>query len=157
MGKINMMKVLVGGLIAGVFLNIIDSVLFGYLLKDQMAAAMASINRPAMTNAQIPWFVFLDFVAGIFLVWLYAAIRPRFGAGPATAAKAGFAGWFVGGLLVTLFMWPMHLMPQNLTIITLLVSLVEWPLATVIGAKFYTEGAGVGAGMGGGAGMGARM
>jgi len=32
---------------------------------------------------------------------------------------------------------------------------VEWPLATVIGAKFYTEGAGVGAGMG--AGMGARM
>ena len=157
MGKINMMKVLVGGLIAGVFLNIIDSVLFGYLLKDQMAAAMASINRPAMTNAQIPWFVVLDLVAGVFLVWLYAAIRPRFGAGPATAAKAGFAGWFVGGLLVTLFMWPMHLMPQNLTIITLLVSLVEWPLATVIGAKFYTEGAGMGAGMGAGAGMGSRM
>ena len=157
MGKINMLKVLVGGLIAGVVLNIVDSFLFGYLLKDQMAAAMASINRPAMTNAQIPWFVVLDLVAGVFLVWLYAAIRPRFGAGPATAAKAGFAGWFVGGLLVTLFMWPMHLMPQNLTIITLLVSLVEWPLATVIGAKFYTEGAGMGAGMGAGAGMGSRM
>ncbi len=157
MGKINMMRVLVGGVIAGLVLNVIDGALFGYFLKDQMAAAMVSINRPAMTSAQMPWFIFLDFVAGIFLVWLYAAIRPRFGAGPATAAKAGFAGWFVGGLLVTLFMWPMHLMPQNLTIITLLVSLVEWPLATVIGAKFYTEGAGMGAGIGAGAGMGARM
>jgi len=35
------------------------------------------------------------------------------------------------------------------------VPLVEWPLAVVVGAKFYMEGAGVGAGMG--AGMGARM
>src|SRR6266705_678933 len=155
MGKINMMKVLVGGLIAGVFLNIIDSVLFGYLLKDQMAAAMASINRPAMTNAQIPWFVVLDLIAGVFLVWLYAAIRPRFGAGPVTAAKAGIAAGFVGGLLVTLFMWPMGIMPHNLMITTTVVGLVSRTLATVIGAKFYTEGAGVGAGMG--AGMGARM
>jgi len=157
MGKINMQKVLIGGLIAGVVLNVIDSVLFGVLLKDQMAAAMTSINRPAMTNAQIPWFVFLDFVGGIYLVWLYAAIRPRYGAGPATAAKAGFAGWFMGSLLVTLFMWPQHLMPTNLTIIMLVVALVEWPLAAVIGAKFYTEGAGMGAGMGAGAGMGSRM
>src|SRR5260370_10454523 len=107
MGKINMQKVLIGGLIAGVVLNVIDSVLFGVLLKDQMAAAMTSINRPAMTNAQIPWFVFLDFVAGVFLVWLYAAIRPRFGAGPGTAAQAGVAAWFLGSVLVTLFMWPM--------------------------------------------------
>ncbi len=126
MGKINMQKVLIGGLIAGVFLNIVDYVQFGVVLKDQMAAAMQAINKPAMTNAQIPYFVVLDLVAGVFLVWLYAAIRPRFGAGPVTAAKAATV-----------------------------VGLVSWTLAAVIGAKFYTEGAGVGAGMG--AGMGARM
>ena len=155
MGKINLQKVLIGGLIAGVVLNVIDSLLFGVVLKDQMAAAMTALNRPPMTNAQVPWFVFLDFVAGIYLVWLYAAIRPRFGAGPATAAKAGAAAWFLGGLLITLFMWPMHLMPANTQITTLVVGLIEWPLAGVVGAKFYTEGAGVGAGAG--AGMGARM
>ncbi len=155
MGKINMQKVLVGGLIAGLFLNIVDYVQFGVVLKDQMAAAMQAINKPAMTNAQIPYFVVLDLIAGVFLVWLYAAIRPRFGAGPVTAAKAGIAAWFVGGLLVTLFMWPMETMPHNLMITTTVVGLVSWILATVIGAKFYTEGAGVGAGMG--AGMGARM
>src|SRR5438552_16922740 len=113
MGKINMMKVLVGGLMAGVVLNIIDGVLFGYFLKDQMAAAMASLNRPAMTNAQIPWFVFLDFVAGVFLVWLYAALRPRFGARPATAAKAGLPGRFRAGLPRTPLMWPWRPMPET--------------------------------------------
>ena len=159
MGKINMQKVIVGGLIAGVVLNAIDTVLYGVVLKAQMAAAMQALGKPAMTNAQIPWFVFLDFVAGVFLVWLYAAIRPRFGAGPGTAAKAGLAAWFLGSLLVTLFMWPSGMMPQNIMIITTLAALVEWPLAAVVGAKFYMEGAGMGAGMGAGAGggMGARM
>ena len=133
----------------------IDGLLFGVVLKNQMAAAMQALGKPPMTNAQMPWFVFLDFVAGVGLVWLYAAMRPRYGAGPATAAKAGIAGWFFAGLLPTLFMWPMALMPQNLTILTTVVALVEWPLACVVGAKFYTEGAGATAGMG--AGMGARM
>jgi hypothetical protein len=159
MGKINMQKVLVGGLIAGVVLNAIDFVLYGIVLKDQMAAAMTALGKPPITSAQMPWFVVLDFVAGIFLVWMYAAVRPRFGPGPGTAVKAGLAVWFVMGLLNTLFMWPMGLMPQNLMITTLLVTLVEFPLATVIGAKFYVEGAGTGTGMGSGAGagMGSRM
>lgn len=157
MGKINLQKVLIGGVIAGVVLNVVDFVLYGVVLKDQMAAAMTALGKQPMTNAQMPWFIFLDFVAGVFLVWLYAAVRPRFGAGPATAVKAGLAGWFLGSLLVTLFMWPMHLMPTNMTILTTVVALVQWPLATVIGAKFYTEGAGMGAGMGAGAGMGSRM
>src|SRR6266480_7973787 len=129
MGKINMLKVLVGGLIAVVVLNIVDSFLFGYLLKDQMAAAMASINRPAMTNAQIPWFVVLDLVTGVFLVWLYAAIRPRFGPGPGTAVKAGLALWFVAGLLGNLYMWPMNIMPHNMLLTTMAVMLVSCPLA----------------------------
>src|SRR6266576_2586975 len=144
MGKINLQKVIVGGLIAGVVLNIVDFVLFGVVLKDQMAAAMTSLNRPAMTNAQVPWFVFLDFVAGVFLVWLYAAIRPRFGAGPGTAVRAGLAGWFLAGLLSTTFM-AQGIMPRNVMIITTLVLLVEYPLAVVIGARFYTEGAAIGA------------
>lgn len=159
MGKINMQKVLVGGFIAGVVLNVVDYVLYGVVLKDQMAAAMTALGKPPMSNAQIPWFVVLDLVAGIFLVWMYAAVRPRFGPGPGTAVKAGLAVWFVAGLLNSLFMWPMNLMPHNLMIVTTLVMLVEFPLAAVVGAKFYTEGAGMGAGMGSGsgAGMGSRM
>ncbi|MEX2157119.1 MAG: hypothetical protein WD773_09790 [Gemmatimonadales bacterium] len=153
MGKINLQKVIIGGLVAGVVLNVIDFVLYGVVLKDQMAAAMTALGKQPMTNAQMPWFVVMDFVFGIALVWTYAAVRPRFGPGPATAVKAGVAAWFLAGLLPTLFMWPMGLMPQNLMITTALVGLVQVPLAAVVGAKFYTEGAGMGAA----AGMGARM
>ena len=155
MGKIDIQKVIIGGLIAGVLLVAVDTVLYGVVLKDDMAAAIAAINRPAPSNAQIPWFVFLDIVFGVFLVWLYATMRPRFGAGPGTAAKAGLAGWFAGGLMPALFMWPAEIYPHNLTVIMTLAMLVVAPLATVVGAKFYSEGAGVGAGMG--AGAGARM
>jgi hypothetical protein len=159
MGKINLQRVVIGGLLAGFVLNVIDYVTFGVVLKDQMAAAMQALGKPPVADSQIPFFVAVDFLAGIGLVWLYAAMRPRFGAGPGTAAKVGVAGWFFGGLLPALFTWPMALMPHNLTVTATLVALVQLPLATVIGAKFYLEGAGTGAGagMGAGAGLASRM
>src|SRR2546422_5901570 len=66
MGKINMQKVLTGGLIAGVVLVAVDFVLYNIILKDQMTAAMTALNKPAMTTAQIPWFVVLDLISGVF-------------------------------------------------------------------------------------------
>jgi hypothetical protein len=139
MGKINLKGVIIGGLVAGVVLNIIDYILFGVVLKDDMAAAMQAINKPPMASNVILWFVFLDFLYGIFLVWLYAAIRPRFGAGPGTAIKAGLISWVVSGLFHALFEGPMGTMPQNLIVIPTLVALVQQPLAVVVGAKLYTE------------------
>ncbi|HYX83302.1 MAG TPA: hypothetical protein VE714_12960 [Gemmatimonadales bacterium] len=148
MGKINLQKVLIGGLIAGVVLNVVDFVVFNMVLKDQMTAALTALGKAPPGGGQIVPFVVLDFAAGVFFVWLYAAIRPRFGAGPVTAAKAGVAAWCIGSLLVNAFMAAMAIMPQNLLLMTTVITLVEWPLAVVIGAKFYTEGAAVGAGMG---------
>ena len=157
MGKINLQKAIVGGLVAGVVLNVVDFITYGVVLKDDMTAALAALGKPPISNSTIMLYVALDFVMGVFLVWLYAAIRPRFGPGPATAVKAGLAVWFVGGLMHALFEAPMGLMPTNFMVISTAVMLVAAPLAAVVGAKFYTEGAGMGAGMGSGAGMGARM
>ena len=39
--------------------------------------------------------VLLFVVMGIGLIWLYAAIRPRYGPGPRTAAIAGFVMWLI--------------------------------------------------------------
>lgn len=118
--------------------------MFGMVLKAPMAAAMQALPKPRMIDLQVPWYLFVDFLAGIGLVWLYAAMRPRFGAGPGTAAKVGATGWFFASLLPTLVMWPMNLMPLNLTIITTGVALVQWPVAALMGARFYTEGVGIG-------------
>ncbi len=139
MGKINLQRVILGGLVAGVVLNIFDFVLYGVVFKDDYNAALQALGKPAMTNNMVMWFVALDFLFGIFLVWLYAAIRPRFGAGPGTAVKAGLAMWVLFGLLHALSEAPMGLFPQNLWVIGTLAALVVYPLAAVAGAKFYTE------------------
>src|SRR2546422_7826803 len=70
MGKINLGSVVLGGLVAGVVLNIVDYLVFAVVLKLPV------------TSGQLIWFVILDFVYGIGLVWVYAAVRPRFNPGP---------------------------------------------------------------------------
>ena len=139
MGKINLKGVIIGGLVAGVVLNIVDFLLFGVVLRDEMAAIMQAMGKPPVSSSMMIWFTFLDFLVGIFLVWVYAAIRPRFGAGPGTAIKAGLLVWVVAGLFHALFEASMTMMPQNVLIMVTVVGLVQQPLATVVGAKFYTE------------------
>ncbi|HEY7683556.1 MAG TPA: hypothetical protein VH879_13005 [Gemmatimonadales bacterium] len=141
MGKINWGSVIVGGLVAGVVLNVIDFVLYGVVLRTDMDAAMQAVGKAPLSNAMIYWFVVLDFLFGIFFVWMYAAIRPRFGPGPRTAVTAGLALWVLFGLLHALSEAPMGLLPQKLYVIGTLVALVEYPLAVVIGARWYREAA----------------
>ncbi|TAK19343.1 MAG: hypothetical protein EPO35_00310 [Acidobacteria bacterium] len=104
MGKINVGKVIVGGIVAGIVMNGLDYVINEMLLKDMMTATLQARNiDPAALS--IPTMVALDFAMALLLVFTYAAIRPRFGAGPKTAIVAGLllalvtstlAAYFVG-------------------------------------------------------------
>src|SRR5688572_17716239 len=102
MGKINWGRVVLGGLLAGLVLNVIDYLVYGVWLAADLNAAMQALGKSAMTMSTIVWFIVFDFLFGIFLVWFYAAIRPRFGPGPRTAALAGVAIWVLYGALHTL-------------------------------------------------------
>src|SRR5215208_2209812 len=138
MGRINLKGVIVGGLVAGLVLNIIDYLVWGVWLGPDLNAALLSMGkRPAGTL--IGLFVLLDFVYGIVLVYLYAAIRPRFGAGPRTAVYSGLLVWVIASLLHALGEAPMGLLPQRLYQIGTLVGLIQFPLAAVAGARFYRE------------------
>lgn len=56
---------------------------------------MTTHNLPPIGASAIAVFLLYAFALGLVLVWLYAAIRPRFGAGPRTAIIAGVAVWFL--------------------------------------------------------------
>jgi hypothetical protein len=78
-------------------------------------------------------------------VWLYAAIRPRYGAGPKTALCAGLAVWVAGGLLPNAaLMGITGLFPSDLTTVSTLAGVVEWSAAILAGAALYQEQAGSG-------------
>ena len=140
MGKINWGRVVLGGLLAGVVLNLVDYLFYGVMMKQDLAAAMQALGKqPGAMDSLVPLFVTLDFVTGIALLWVYAAIRPRFGAGVKTAVIAGVAVWFFVGLLHALGEGPMGLFPQKVYTVGTLVALVQYAVAGAVGAYVYKE------------------
>jgi hypothetical protein len=138
---INTSKVLVGGIVGGVVANVIDFVSNTYILGDMQKAAMTKLN-PALaanpTGSQIAGFVILDFILIIASVWIYAAIRPRFGPGPKTAVYAGIATWLIGTTVVGFFC-VVNMIPASLYVASGVVELVNSVVSTIVGARFYTE------------------
>ncbi|MGH7753683.1 MAG: hypothetical protein ACREN5_12775, partial [Gemmatimonadales bacterium] len=68
MGKINMQRVLLGGLLAGLVLNVVDFVLYVVLWKDDVAAEMQALKKPPIPDSAIRLFLLLDFFFGLVLV-----------------------------------------------------------------------------------------
>lgn len=95
MAQLNSSRVIMGGLAAGLIMNIIDATTNGFLLGARWKVETEALNPGLMAKAAsgtLGW-VIVDFILGVVLVWTYAAIRPRFGAGPSTAFKAAFVVW----------------------------------------------------------------
>lgn len=142
MGKINWGRVFLGGLVAGIVVNLGEFLFYTVVFKTQVEEAMRAMGKdPAAMNsgtAMTVW-VLWCFLLGIGAVWGYAAIRPRFGAGAKTAAIAGVAVWYFACLLMSIAMMNMGIMAQNLLVTGLIWGLVEYVLATIAGAYFYKE------------------
>src|SRR5438874_4134671 len=95
MGKINWQRVILGGLLAGLIIDIVEGVVNGAIFGSHWDAVLARLNVHALSVKQIAVLNMWGFVTGITLIWLYAAIRPRYGPGPKTAACAGSAMWLM--------------------------------------------------------------
>jgi len=141
MGKINMGRVLLGGLVAGIVSDILGFLIDGWLLAPRWTDGMQALGKPAaLTTHQIIGFNGLGIICGIALIWLYAAIRPRFGAGAKTAVLTGLFFWFVTVLLPNAsFMYITHLFSKHLTLYTTLGGVVELVAAALAGAALYKE------------------
>ena len=139
---INTQKVVVGGLGAGVVLAVLDAVTNGWLFADQNAAALNALNPNLAANTEgsgaMIGFIVVDLLFGILLVWTYAAMRARFGAGPKTAMIAGFQIWLVA-LLMYIGMTMMGMWEWGYFIIGSIVSLVTILIASYVGGLLYKE------------------
>ena len=103
MTKTNMGRIILGGIVAGIVLDILGFLVDGILLAPQWTAGMTALGKSgAFTMNQIVSLNLLGLANGIFAIWLYAAIRPRYGAGPKAAVFAGLALWVAGVLLPNL-------------------------------------------------------
>ena len=79
-------------------------------------------------------------INGIFAVWLYSAIRPRYGAGPKTAIIAGLFIWFIGALITSGdSLSAVAYMPIRVFLLGNLLKVIPIIVATLSGAWIYKE------------------
>jgi hypothetical protein len=145
---INTQKVLVGGLAAGVVLNVIDWLAHGVLLADRMKAE-AEAFKPGMSDMMmsgnaIAVYVVSDLIVGMLLVFTYAAIRPRFGPGPRTAVIAALVFWGLGAVLTYGYL-QMGMSSSGTWATFAVIWIINLVAAAWVGAKLYTEDGGMAA------------
>jgi hypothetical protein len=141
MASINIGKVVIGGLAAGLVANVIDFVTNTYVLAGdwEVFAKAHNLDPAAMTSPStaVTWVV-VDFLMGIILVFAYAAIRPRFGPGPKTAVISGLL-IFVAVSLVLYGFANMGLMTMNMFFTGSIGAIVSTLASSLVGAAIYKE------------------
>ncbi|MCI0490178.1 MAG: hypothetical protein L0229_26595 [Blastocatellia bacterium] len=139
MEKINTGRVIAGGLLAGLVMNISESLLNAVVLAKDVEQVMGSLNLPPVGGGEIAKLVALTFFVGIGAVWFYAAIRPRFGSGPKTAALAGLVLWALVYLYSAVVGSTIGFFPAKIYMIGAVWELVATLIATLAGAAVYKE------------------
>jgi hypothetical protein len=138
MGHINYAGVLKGGIAAGVIMNISEFVLNLVNALGQIDKANA-VSLPRPVGGQIVVLVGMTFMLGIMTVWLYAAIRPRLGAGPGTAICAGLVVWTLSYLYMSITMGVLGLNSMDIVVLGVVWTAAEMILASAVGGYLYRE------------------
>ena len=139
---INTSKVVVGGLVAGVVMNVVGFVVQGLLLGKRMEAEMLAV-APSLAGRGIDTGIMVSrvgtqFIIGLLLVWLYAAMRPRFGPGMKTAAYAAAVIWLCGFVFYLDWLYMGMMLPVTYAIVSV-VMFVTLLIAAGVGGMLYTE------------------
>jgi len=141
MARMNTGRIVAGGLAAGLVMNVMDFLSNGLLLGAKWEAQMAMLNPGLKAKAGVMgmagWIV-LDFVFGLALVWIYAAIRPRFGPGPRTGAIASLLLWIIATGAFSSY-WFTAMFTWRLVAASAASALVSVMLAGYVGGMLYKE------------------
>lgn len=106
---INSGRVIGGGLLAGAVMNFVDFLVNGVWLNqrwvDEATALNARLVDPAIATTSMAGWIVTDLLFGLLIVWSYAAMRPRFGPGAATAVKASLLVWAISHISYASFVF----------------------------------------------------
>jgi len=138
MGKINWERILLGGLLGGVIIIVIDIFVNGVLFGQEWRAALTALGHTPSPSSLIILVIWAILV-GMCATWLYAAARTRFGPGPKTAVITGFALWIFSYALPTIGLLSFHIFPPRLPLISAAGGLAEAILASLVGGWIYRE------------------
>ena len=138
----NLSRVVLGGIVAGIIMFVINGIVNGGFLNNDFqswANDMGSLIHPPEQSISMSLWVLMCLIYGIAGVWMYAGIRPRFGAGPKTALLAGFFLWTVSKLTTSFDFIALGIFPSKIIVGQLIGSFVAIMLGVLLGARLYKE------------------
>ena len=139
MGKINYGRAILGGLLAGLIINVGEFVLNEVLFKKQLEEMVRQHNLPIPGVAFIATAVLLTFILGIVIVITYAMIRAHSGPGPKTAICAGLTFWFAIYVYAGILNSTLFGVEPSLMALGLVWGAAEYILGALAGAWLYRE------------------
>jgi hypothetical protein len=139
MGKINIGRVLLGGVAAGVVVNLGELLRRSGAIGHRMELALVELGLPKPGTGTLVSHIVLGFLLGVLLVWLYAAVRTRFGPGPKTAVLAGLFVWLFAVLWPGLDAGLMGVYDPDLLVFISVWGLFQLLIAALVGAWLYRE------------------
>ncbi len=131
--KVNVVHVLMGGVLAGVVVNV-----WGVAVAMIPAWQLGQ----ELPRSWVPVGMALAYLIGIITVWLYAFMSVQHGPGLKTAAVAAAAVWTVGYAIQSYVMWDSEPLNGSLRAQRAGMSLAGFLLATCAGAWIYDRPAG---------------
>ena len=143
MGTINWHRVALGGLVWVAVNGVLGAAAYGLYLMQVARDAFERAGLRVVSHMTSPTFLAfvlaLSFVSGVIAIWLYAAIRPRYGPGPRTAAIAAIAAWTLAQCLPLLYLSQLVGLSTRLVLVNGVTTLIVGLTATMAGASLYKE------------------
>ena len=133
----NINRVILGGLLAGIVYFFGDGLVHGVLLKQQWAAILGPQTQQDLHSPA--YFLPYDLLKGLAVIWIYAGIRPRFGPGPKTAVLAGLAGWFLVIPVALLGLLPMNFFSAQFVMLWSVYGVVPMVVGALVGGWIYGD------------------
>lgn len=134
-------RIIGGGLLAGLVTNIIDGCgnvfLLGPRWQAETEAVKPGLYAASGQSSMIGW-ITTDFILGLLIIWLYAAIRPRLGPGQRTATFAAVTIWFATRAYFASYIF-LGFFSTGLIGIASFIALVAMVAGGWAGARMYSE------------------
>ena len=142
MKKINLGRLVLAGLVAGLAFIFVEIIVEGFLhFVFRISEAKFYLEAFEMRKSGIVFHILnlgILFVICILIMWVYAAIRPRFSSRGKTAVVASLIFWLFAFLFtanhVNLGIFP------PISFISMAFNLIELPAAVIVGSAVYREG-----------------
>lgn len=135
---IRIKKILTSGLVAGIIISI-SALTMVPVVGDEMDSVLTDKGLPPLSNTAMAYFCCISLVFGIFLMYLYVVLKPKFNSWIKTAITASVIIWILAYLINNVSLAVYGFMSVRLAVIGAVWGLLELLLASIIASRIYEK------------------